>query len=39
VNNATNNVGYGLIGAYVLVYTGLAVSIICPKNPKSFLTV
>lgn len=26
VNAATNNVGYGLIGAYVLVYTGLAVS-------------
>ncbi|KAJ5370421.1 uncharacterized protein N7496_006513 [Penicillium cataractarum] len=26
VNNATNNIGYGLIGAYILVYTGLAVS-------------
>ncbi|KAF3384453.1 Metal resistance protein YCF1 [Penicillium rolfsii] len=26
VNNATNNVGYGLIGAYFLVYTGLAVA-------------
>jgi ABC-type multidrug transport system fused ATPase/permease subunit len=26
VNSATNNIGYGLIGAYVLVYTGLAVS-------------
>lgn len=27
VNEATNNIGYGLIGAYVLVYTGLAVSV------------
>ncbi|KAJ5098890.1 hypothetical protein N7532_005891 [Penicillium argentinense] len=26
VNSATNNVGYGLIGAYILVYTGLAVA-------------
>lgn len=26
VNQATNNVGYGLIGAYALVYLGLAVS-------------
>ncbi|KAJ5599382.1 hypothetical protein N7450_000449 [Penicillium hetheringtonii] len=26
VNAATNNIGYGLIGAYILVYTGLAVS-------------
>ncbi|KAF7719382.1 Uncharacterized protein PECH_004876 [Penicillium ucsense] len=26
VNDTTNNVGYGLIGAYFLVYTGLAVS-------------
>ncbi|KAJ6131239.1 hypothetical protein N7523_001699 [Penicillium sp. IBT 18751x] len=26
VNAATNNVGYGLIGAYVLVYTGLAIA-------------
>ncbi|CAI7576605.1 unnamed protein product [Penicillium manginii] len=26
VNGATNNVGYGLIGAYILVYTGLAVA-------------
>ena len=29
VNSYTNHVGYGLIGAYVLVYIGLAVS---PKN-------
>lgn len=28
VNEATNNIGYGLIGAYILVYTGLAVSAI-----------
>lgn len=27
VNNATNNAGYGLIGAYFLVYIGLAVSL------------
>ena len=26
VNQDTDNVGYGLIGAYALVYTGLAVS-------------
>lgn len=26
VNQATNNVGYGLVGAYALVYFGLAVS-------------
>ncbi|KAJ5279863.1 hypothetical protein N7478_005235 [Penicillium angulare] len=26
VNQATNNIGYGLIGAYALVYLGLAVS-------------
>lgn len=26
VNAATNNIGYGLIGAYILVYTGLAVA-------------
>ncbi|EKV12763.1 ABC multidrug transporter, putative [Penicillium digitatum PHI26] len=26
VNNGTQNIGYGLIGAYILVYTGLAVS-------------
>jgi ABC-type multidrug transport system fused ATPase/permease subunit len=26
VNASSNNVGYGLIGAYILVYTGLAVS-------------
>ncbi|KAL4782982.1 P-loop containing nucleoside triphosphate hydrolase protein [Aspergillus varians] len=26
VNNATNNVGYGLIGAYILVYLGLGVT-------------
>jgi hypothetical protein len=25
VNSTTNNIGYGLIGAYILVYTGLAV--------------
>lgn len=28
VNKATNNIGYGLIGAYILVYTGLAVSLL-----------
>ncbi|KAJ5091867.1 hypothetical protein NUU61_006737 [Penicillium alfredii] len=26
VNGATNNIGYGLIGAYILVYVGLALS-------------
>ncbi|KAL6239814.1 hypothetical protein BDW75DRAFT_197446 [Aspergillus navahoensis] len=26
VNSTTNNVGYGLIGAYILVYTGLGVT-------------
>lgn len=25
-NPSTKNIGYGLIGAYILVYTGLAVS-------------
>lgn len=30
VNNASNNVGYGLIGAYALVYLGLGVSIYFP---------
>ena len=27
VNHATTNIGYGMIGAYILVYVGLAVSI------------
>lgn len=31
VNSATNNVGYGLIGAYILVYIGLGVCT-CPLN-------
>ncbi|KAL4914137.1 P-loop containing nucleoside triphosphate hydrolase protein [Aspergillus aurantiobrunneus] len=26
VNSATNNIGYGLVGAYILVYTGLGVT-------------
>jgi ATP-binding cassette subfamily C (CFTR/MRP) protein 1 len=25
INNDTNNIGYGLIGAYLLVYVGIAV--------------
>ncbi|KKK25305.1 hypothetical protein AOCH_002967 [Aspergillus ochraceoroseus] len=27
VNNHTNNVGYGLIGAYILVYTGMGITL------------